>query len=156
MKYKVTLNKRVYEVEVEEGSAMLIDEYELAAPAAPAAPVAAARHTADMLHAPRPAAPAAPVAAAPVAVAAPVAAAPAAAPAAGLAAGEVVKSPMPGNILKINAVQGQAVKEGDVLVVLEAMKMENDVVAPRDGTVAQVVVAKGAVVETGSPLVVLA
>lgn len=142
MKYKVTLNKRVYEVEVEEGSAMLIDEYELAAPAAPAAPVAAARHTADMLHAPRPAAP--------------VAAAPAAAPAAGLAAGEVVKSPMPGNILKINAVQGQAVKEGDVLVVLEAMKMENDVVAPRDGTVAQVVVAKGAVVETGSPLVVLA
>lgn len=129
MKYKVTLNKRVYEVEVEEGSAMLIDEYELAAPAAPAAPVAAA-----------------PVAAA----------APAAAPAAGLAAGEVVKSPMPGNILKINAVQGQAVKEGDVLVVLEAMKMENDVVAPRDGTVAQVVVAKGAVVETGSPLVVLA
>ena len=63
---------------------------------------------------------------------------------------------MPGNILKINAVQGQAVKEGDVLVVLEAMKMENDVVAPRDGTVAQVVVAKGAVVETGSPLVVLA
>ena len=147
MKYKVTLNKRVYEVEVEEGSAMLIDEYELAAPAAPAVPVAAARHTADMLHAPRPAAPAAPVAAAPVA---------AAAPAAGLAAGEVVKSPMPGNILKINAVQGQAVKEGDVLVVLEAMKMENDVVAPRDGTVAQVVVAKGAVVETGSPLVVLA
>ena len=145
MKYKVTLNKRVYEVEVEEGSAMLIDEYALAAPAAPAAPVAAARHTADMLHAPRPAAPAAPVAAAP-----------AAAPAAGLAAGEVVKSPMPGNILKINAVQGQAVKEGDVLVVLEAMKMENDVVAPRDGTVAQVVVAKGAVVETGSPLVVLA
>ncbi len=145
MKYKVTLNKRVYEVEVEEGSAMLIDEYELAAPAAPAVPVAAARHTADMLHAPRPAAPAAPVAAAP-----------AAAPAAGLAAGEVVKSPMPGNILKINAVQGQAVKEGDVLVVLEAMKMENDVVAPRDGTVAQVVVAKGAVVETGSPLVVLA
>lgn len=129
MKYKVTLNKRVYEVEVEEGSAMLIDEYELAAPAAPAVPVAAA-----------------PVAAA----------APAAAPAAGLAAGEVVKSPMPGNILKINAVQGQAVKEGDVLVVLEAMKMENDVVAPRDGTVAQVVVAKGAVVETGSPLVVLA
>ena len=134
MKYKVTLNKRVYEVEVEEGSAMLIDEYELAAPAAPAAPVAAA----------------------PVAAAAHVAAAPAAAPAAGLAAGEVVKSPMPGNILKINAVQGQAVKEGNVLVVLEAMKMENDVVAPRDGTVAQVVVAKGAVVETGSPLVVLA
>ena len=134
MKYKVTLNKRVYEVEVEEGSAMLVDEYELAAPAAPA-PV---------------------VAAAPVAVAAPVAAAPAAPAAAGLAAGEVVKAPMPGNVLKINVAQGQTVKEGDVLLVLEAMKMENDITATKSGTVAQIVVAKGAVVETGSPLVVIA
>lgn len=134
MKYKVTLNKRVYEVEVEEGSAMLVDEYELAAPAAPA-PVAAA---------------------APVAVAA-APAAPAAAPAAaGLAAGEVVKAPMPGNVLKINVAQGQTVKEGDVLLVLEAMKMENDITATKSGTVAQIVVAKGAVVETGSPLVVIA
>ncbi len=135
MKYKVTLNNRVYEVEVEEGSAMLADEYALAAPAAPA--------------------PAAPVPAAtvPAAVAAP---APAPAAAAPLAAGETVKSPMPGNILNINVAQGQAVKEGDTLVVLEAMKMENDVVAPRDGTVAQIVVTKGAVVETGSPLVILA
>lgn len=132
MKYKVTLNNRVYEVEVEEGSAMLVDEYELAAPAAPA-PVAVA-------------APAA----------APVAAAPAAPAAVAVAAGEPVKSPMPGNILKINVAAGQAVKEGDVLIVLEAMKMENDVVAPRDGTVAQVVVSKGAVVETGTTLVVLA
>ena len=133
MKYKVTLNKRVYEVEVEEGSAMLVDEYELAAPAAPA-PVAAA---------------------APVAVAA-APAAPAAPAAAGLAAGEVVKAPMPGNVLKINVAQGQTVKEGDVLLVLEAMKMENDITATKSGTVAQIVVAKGAVVETGSPLVVIA
>lgn len=133
MKYKVTLNNRVYEVEVEEGTAMLVDEYELAAPAAPA-PVAA-----------------------PVAVAAaPVAAAPAAAAPVAVAGGEPVKSPMPGNILKINVAPGQAVKEGDVLIVLEAMKMENDVVAPRDGTVAQIVVSKGAVVETGTTLVVLA
>lgn len=131
MKYKVTLNNRVYEVEVEEGSAMLVDEYALAAPAAPA-PVAPAV-----------------VAAAPAAAPAPAAAAP-------LAAGEAVKSPMPGNILKINVAQGQSVKEGDTLIVLEAMKMENDVVAPRDGTVAQIVVTKGAVVETGSPLVILA
>ena len=133
MKYKVTLNKRVYEVEVEEGTAMLVDEYELAAPAAPAAvaPVA--------------------VAAAPVA-----AAAPAAPAAAGLAAGEVVKAPMPGNVLKINVAQGQTVKEGDVLLVLEAMKMENDITATKSGTVAQIVVAKGAVVETGSALVVIA
>ena len=133
MKYKVTLNNRVYEVEVEEGSAMLVDEYELAAPAAPAAPAAAA-----------------PVAA-PAA-----AAAPAPAPAAGLAAGEVVKSPMPGNVLKINVTQGQQVKEGDVLLILEAMKMENEVVSTKTGTVAQIVTSKGAVVETGSPLVVIA
>ena len=133
MKYKVTLNNRVYEVEVEEGEAMLVDEYEIKAPAAPA-PAAAA---------PAPAA-AAPAAAAP-------------APAAGaVAAGEVIKSPMPGNILKINVAQGQQVKEGDVLIILEAMKMENEVVSTKTGTVAQILVSKGAVVETDSPLVVIA
>lgn len=135
MKYKVTLNNRTYEVEVEQGQAMLIDEYEAYAPAAPA-----------------PVAPAAPVAAA-----APAAApAPAAPVGAALAAGEVVKSPMPGNILKINVAQGQKVEEGDVLLVLEAMKMENEIVATKSGTVAQIVTAKGAVVETGAPLVVIA
>ena len=130
MKYKVTLNNRVYEVEVEQGEAMLVNEYELAAPAvAPAAPAAA------------------PVAAA----------TPTAAPAAGaLAAGEVVTSPMPGNILKINVAQGQHVSEGDVLIVLEAMKMENEISATKSGTVAQINVTKGAVVETGTPLVVIA
>ncbi len=133
MKYKVTLNNRTYEVEVEQGEAMLVDEYEAFAPA-----------------------PAAPVAAAPVA-AAPAAPAPAPAPAAAaLAAGEVVKSPMPGNILKINVTLGQKVKEGDVLIVLEAMKMENEIVAPKAGSVAQIAVSKGQVVETGSPLVVIA
>lgn len=134
MKYKVTLNNRTYEVEVEEGKAMLIDEYDAYAPAAPA-PVAAA-----------------PVAAAPAAAPA----APAAPAGAALAAGEVVKSPMPGNILKINVSQGQKVNEGDVLIVLEAMKMENEIVATKSGTVAQIVTAKGAVVETGAPLVVIA
>lgn len=134
MKYKVTLNNRTYEVEVEEGKAMLIDEYEAYAPAVPA-PVAAA-----------------PVAAAPAAAPA----APAASAGAALAAGEVVKSPMPGNILKINVSQGQKVNEGDVLIVLEAMKMENEIVATKSGTVAQIVTAKGAVVETGAPLVVIA
>ena len=132
MKYKVTLNKRTYEVEVEAGEAMLIDEYEAYAPAPAAAPVAAA----------------------PVAAAAPAAPAPAPA-AAALAAGEVVKSPMPGNILKINVSQGQAVKEGDVLIILEAMKMENEIVAPKAGSVAQIAVSKGQVVETGTPLVVI-
>jgi glutaconyl-CoA decarboxylase len=135
MKYKVTLNNRVYEVEVEEGEAMLVDEYELAAPAAPA-----------------------PAYAAPAA-AAPVAAAPAAAPAApagdALAAGTRVDAPLPGNVLMVKVAVGQAVKAGDVLVIIEAMKMENEVAAPCDGTVKQVVAQKGAVVETGAPLVVL-
>ena len=127
MKYKVTLNNRTYEVEVEAGQAMLVDEYEAYAPAPAAAP--------------------APIAAAPAAAS--VSAAPA------LAAGEVVKSPMPGNILKINVTVGQKVNEGDTLLVLEAMKMENEVAAPRSGTVAQIIVSKGAVVETGAPLVVI-
>jgi glutaconyl-CoA decarboxylase len=133
MRYKVTLNNKVYEVEVEEASAMLVDEYEALAPVAPAAaPVAAA--------------PAAPVAAAPAAAPAPVAA----------AAGEQVTAPMPGTILKVNVTQGAAVKKGDILVVLEAMKMENEILAPKDGTVAQVAVSKGATVDTGALLAVIA
>ena len=131
MKYKVTLNGRTYEVEVEAGKAMLLDEYEAIAPAPAAAPVAA-----------------------------PAAAAPAAAPAAAApvvtGAGEPVNAPMPGTILKVNVTQGQAVKSGTVLCVLEAMKMENEIMAPKDGTVTQVVVSKGANVNTGDALVVLA
>ena len=133
MKYKVTLNGRTYEVEVEAGKAMLIDEYEAVAPAT----------------------------AAPATVAAPVAA-PAAAPAAPAAAGvtvsggEAVNAPMPGNILKVNVSAGQSVKKGEVLVVLEAMKMENEIMAPKAGTVAQVAASKGASVNTGDVLVVIA
>ena len=88
---------------------------------------------------------------------APAAAAPAPAPAAAApAGGEQVTSPMPGTILRVEVAQGAAVKEGQLLVVLEAMKMENEILAPKDGTVAQVVVQKGSHVETGSPLIVLA
>ena len=132
MRYKVTLNNKVYEVEVEEASAMLVDEYEALAPVAPAA--------------------------APVAVAAPApVAAPAAAPApVAAAAGEQVTAPMPGTILKVNVTQGAAVKKGDILVVLEAMKMENEILAPKDGTVAQIAVSKGATVDTGALLAVIA
>ena len=134
MKYLVTLNGKTYEVEVEHGEAMLLDEYDAAAPAgkAPATPAA-------------PQAPAAPAPAAESAPAAPV-----------VAGGEVVSAPMPGTIVKVNVEAGHAVKSGDVLVVLEAMKMENEIMAPRDGTVRQVVTQKGAKVDTGSPLVVLA
>ena len=119
MKYKVTLNGRTYEVEVEAGKAMCVAEYEAYAPTS--APIVAV-------------------------------AAPAAAP----VAGEAVTAPMPGNILKVAVTAGQAVKEGDLLVVLEAMKMENEIFAPKAGTVAQVLVAKGATVDTGATMVVIA
>ena len=128
MKYKVTLNGRTYEVEVEAGKAMLLSEYEAIAPAPAAAAPAAA-----------------PAAAAPAAPAAPVV----------TGAGEAVSAPMPGNILKVNVKAGDAVKSGTVLVVLEAMKMENEIMAPKDGTVTQVLVSKGSTVDTGAPLVVI-
>ena len=85
--------------------------------------------------------------------AAPVAAAPAA-PAANVA-GEQVCAPMPGTVMSVKVSNGQAVKKGDVLVVLEAMKMENEIFAPCDGTVASVAVSSGDAVESGKVLVVL-
>lgn len=91
-----------------------------------------------------------------VAAPAPVAAAPAA-PAAAPVAGDGTKvpSPMPGTILSVNVSVGQAVKTGDVLMVLEAMKMENDIVAPCDGTIKQLLVSKGSTVNTDDVLAVL-
>ena len=90
------------------------------------------------------------VAAAPVA--APVAAAPVAAAPAG---GEQVVAPMPGNILAVNVKDGDSVKKGQVLMILEAMKMENEIMCPCDGKVASVSVAKGASVESGALLCVI-
>lgn len=125
MKYKVTLNGKVYEVEVEKGEAILVDEYTAAAPApVAAAPVAA------------PTAPAAPVAAAP-------------------AGGEAINAPLPGTVLDVKVSAGQAVKKGDIIVIIEAMKMENEVLAPRDGVVAGVFVQKGSSVDTGAALATL-
>ena len=132
MKYKVTLKGKTYEVEVERGEAMIVDEY--------------------AAYAPAPAVATAPVAAAPVA-AAPVAA-PAAAPAA-VAAGTPVTAPLPGNVLNVKVNVGDAVKAGQLLVLIEAMKMENEVLAPADGVVKQIVANKGAVVATGDTLLVI-
>ena len=130
MKYKITLKGRTYEVEVERGEAMLIDEYDAVAPVPAAAPAA-------------PAVPAS-------------APAPAAAPAPGpVAAGTNVDAPLPGNVLNVKVSVGQAVKAGDVLVIIEAMKMENEVAAPCDGVVKQIVANKGAVVATGDTLLVI-
>ena len=98
----------------------------------------------------------APVAAAPVAApAAAPKAAPAAPKASGAAGAVSVKAPMPGNIMKVNCKVGASVKKGEVLMVLEAMKMENDICAPQDGVVASVEVAQGASVETDALLVTL-
>ena len=83
-------------------------------------------------------------------------AAPAAAPvSAAPAGGQKVEAPMPGTILDIKVQAGQSVKKGDVLIILEAMKMENDIVAPQDGTVKQIVVSKGASVDTDAVLAVI-
>lgn len=92
-------------------------------------------------------------AAAPAAAAAPVAtpAAPASAP----AGGEQITSPMPGNILSVNVSTGDTVKKGQVLMILEAMKMENEIMSPCDGKVVSVSVAKGAAVESGTLLCVI-
>lgn len=121
MKYQVKVDGKVFEVEVEKvggGYASLTPASLTAAPAAPAAPAPQAA-----APAPAPAAQAAP---------APAPAAPAAAPAGG--AGDVV-APMPGTVLKVNVNNGDTVASGDVILILEAMKMENEIVAPCAGTV---------------------
>lgn len=139
MKYRVKLNDKVYEVEVEQGEAQLLKEYD--AVSAPAAPVAS------------PAAPAA--APAPVAAAAAPASAPAVAPAAPAGAGETVKSPLPGSVVDVKITVGQKVKRGEVVMLIEAMKMENEISAPKDGTIVSVMVSKGSKVEDGTPIYVI-
>ena len=128
MKYTATLNGKQYEVELER-----IDAYE-PMPRYGEAPAAAP----------------APRAAAPAPAPAP---APAAAPAA--AGGQTVEAPMPGKILNIKVSAGQAVKFGETVIVMEAMKMETEIVAPADGTVAQILVKAGDAVDTGAALVTL-
>lgn len=121
--YTITVNGKVYEVTVEEGFSGQTQN--AAAPvSAPAAPSSA------------PKAPAAP----------------APAPQAAAAGAVTVSAPMPGKILDVRVSAGQAVKRGDVLMILEAMKMENEIVSPQDGTVASIQVSVGSAVEAGDTL----
>ena len=141
MKYIVTLNGKNYEVEVNETDAVItnVTTAQGAAPAPVA--VAAPAPVAAPVAAPAPAA-------APAEEAAP---APVAAPSAD---GNKCVSPMPGTILKVLVSQGQAVKAGDVLFILEAMKMENEITAEHDGAVKQILVSNGTVVNTDDVLAV--
>ena len=129
MIYKVTLNGKIYEVEVEQGEAVIQAEYDASLPVA------------------TPAVAETPVASAP--------ATPVSAPAQAVGGGEPVKSPFPGNVNAVKVVPGQAVKEGDVVAIVEAMKMENEITAHKAGKIGQVLVQKGATVETGAVLVTI-
>ena len=137
MKYNVTLNGKIYEVDVTESDAVVTGVTQV--PVAVAAPAVA------------------PVAVAPVAAPEAPAEAPAAAPAVApvSADGTQVKAPMPGTILAVRKNVGEAVKAGDVIVVLEAMKMENDIVAPCDGTVKSINAPKGSTVNTDDVIAVI-
>ena len=128
MIYKVSLNGKFYEVEVEKGEAVIKSEYEAAIPQA-AVPAVGSANVSQT-------------------------AAPSAAPASAAAASAAaITAPMPGNINAVKVTSGQTVKEGEVLIILEAMKMENEITAPKAGKVGQIFVQKGATVETGAPLV---
>lgn len=127
MIYKVTLNGKIYEVEVEKGEAVIQAEYEAALPQSAPAVAETSAPTQTVASA-----------------------APAAAPQS--AGANSVTAPMPGTINAVKVTSGQQVKKGDVLFILEAMKMENEIYADKDGKIGQVFVQKGASVNTGAPL----
>jgi len=130
-KFNVTVNGKAYAVEVEEvGSGQPVFTYAPAPQAAPVQQVAPAPQAAPA-SAPAPKASSAPV------------------------AGELMEAPMPGTIFDIRVTEGQAVKAGDIILILEAMKMENELVAPIDGTIAKIHTSKGTAVSTGDALVTI-
>lgn len=130
--FNITVNGKTYQVEVEEVGGSV------------AAPVS------------RPAAVQTPAAVTPTPAPAPVSKpAPAAAPREIPSGGTVINSPMPGTILDVRVSEGKAVKTGDVLMILEAMKMENEIMAPHDGTVVSIQAVTGASVSSGDVLVVI-
>lgn len=146
-KYVIKVNGVSYEVEVEETGAPTLS-YDAMPAASPVAAAPAAVAAAPAVSAPAVLAPAAASAAQTPAVQA----APASA---GSAGSDMIKAPMPGTILNIQATVGKTVKKGEVLCILEAMKMENEIVSPRDGVVAGISTSKGATVNAGDPLVSL-
>lgn len=140
-KFNVTVNGNLYEVEVEEvGKGSSYAPAATPVAAAPVVPVASAPASA-----PAAAPPAAPAPAAPKA----------AKPKAGKAGSVQVTAPMPGNIWKILVKEGQSVKKGDNMLILEAMKMENEILAPQDGVIAQIAVKEGSTVNTGDLMITL-
>ena len=132
-KYRITVNGKTFDVDVEE----------VGRPASTtAAPPPAA--SAQSTPAQSPVAPPRPASPAPTA--------PSPKPAASPAGTGVMKSPLPGKVLKVMATPGSSWKKGDTLLIIEAMKMENEILAPADGTIDQVFVQKGSTVETGAAL----
>lgn len=127
-KFRIKINEKEYMVEMEE----------FGATAVAAAPTQAA-----------------PVQAAPTPVAAPVAAPAAPAPVVGSGEGDPITAPMPGKILDIKVNVGDVVTENQVLAVLEAMKLENEIVAPRAGTITAVIATKGAPIDVGQTIVII-
>lgn len=142
MKYIANVNGKRYEIELER-----VEDYrpmtreEIAAPVTASAPIVAA--------------PAAPVAPTPVAAPAPVAPAPAPAAAPVSAGASTVVAPLPGTILDVKVAPGQAVKTGEIVIIMEAMKMETEVVAAADGVVDSILVKKGDAVDTDATLITL-
>lgn len=130
MKYIVTINNNNYEVEVERGEARIVKTEE--APKVTAAQAAEASAPAASMSAPAPA---------PKPVQA--------------AQGDKLLAPMPGIILQIKKNAGDQVKKGEVILVLEAMKMENEIFSPRDGVIAQILTSPSASVSTGDVLAVI-
>ncbi len=125
MKYKVTLNGKAYEVEVEESKVEIVNEYDnVPTPAPVPAAQAPATQTSPSTQVPT-------------------------------ASGTRVDAPLPGTVVDVKVSVGQSVKKGDILVIIEAMKMENEIAAPSDGKVAQIVASKGASVKSGDALIVL-
>lgn len=126
MIYKVTLNGKIYEVDVEQGEATLLSEYEASLPEVAPAKQDVAPATQEQKVAPA---------------------------VSSEASDKAMKAPLPGVINAVKVTVGQTVKKGDVLIILEAMKMENEITAETNGKVSKIFVQKGATVETGAPLV---